>query len=246
MFQIELAGLNIQINNRYDLCRSFCEKYLSYTKTIDFQVTADDLSMAKIREAFIKQGDTSMNDDVVELNCIHYKIYPKLPLYGRFWLHAAVVELEGAGYAFSAPSGYGKTTHAMLWMKQFAGKAHIVNGDNPIFRKDCGVYYAYGTPFAGKEGYQIKTRVPLRGLCYLKHSDSNAIYRLDPSMAFAELVRSYQTIFTEENQEDYLGLLQDFVETVPVYQLCCNMDSEAALVAYRGMYIKGEMKNDED
>ena len=98
-------------------------------------MAADDLSMAKIREAFVKQGDTSMNDDVVELNCIHYKIYPKLPHYGRFWLHAAVVELEGAGYAFSAPSGYGKTTHAMLWMKQFAGKAHIVNGDRLMLFK---------------------------------------------------------------------------------------------------------------
>ena len=55
------------------------------------------------------------------------------------------------------------------------------------------------------------------------------------SLAFAQLLREYQHRFTPENQEKYMEMLQQFVENVPIYVLTCNMDAEAAVVAYEGM-----------
>ena len=48
-------------------------------------------------------------------------------------------------------------------------------------------------------------------------------------------MREYQGRFTPQNQEKYMELLQHFAEKVPVYVLTCNMDAEAAVVAYEGM-----------
>ena len=135
----------------------------------------------------------------------------------------------------TAPSGYGKTTQARLWLKVFPDRARIINGDNPIVRKDGDGFVAYGTPFCGKEGYQVNTSVPLKGLCYLKHGETNAIQRMDSSLAFAQLLREYQHRFTPENQEKYMEMLQQFVENVPIYVLTCNLDGQAPIVAYEGM-----------
>ena len=143
--------------------------------------------------------------------------------------------MDGEGYAITAPSGYGKTTQARLWLKAFPGKARIINGDNPIFRKENEDFMAYGTPFCGKEGYQVNIGVPLKGFCYLKHGETNFIRRMDSTVAFAQLLREYQCRFTAEYQERHMELLQQFVETVPVYVLTCNLDGQAPIVAYEGM-----------
>ncbi len=238
MFQIQMADTTVQINNRYQRCKQHCQEYLlSDCKKPDITVEVS----AKEIDTFVANatsfGIEGLSKDGAEIYCVHELIYRQLPLVGAFWLHAVAVEMDGVAYAFSAPSGYGKTTHAKLWLKQFPDRARIINGDNPVFRKIGNDYHAYGTPFCGKERYQVKTHAPLRGLCYLKHSTTNHIQRQEPGLVFGELVRGYQNLFSQENQSAYLTLLQDFAETVPVYQLCCNMDPEAAQVAYQGMKL---------
>ena len=151
------------------------------------------------------------------------------------WLHSVLLEMDGEGYAITAPSGYGKSTQGQLWLKAFPDRARIINGDNPIVRKEGEGFVAYGTPFCGKEGYQVNIGVPLKGFCYLKHGETNSIRRMDSTVAFAQLLREYQCRFTAEYQERHMELLQQFVETVPIYVLTCNLDGQAPIVAYEGM-----------
>ncbi len=151
------------------------------------------------------------------------------------WLHSVLLEMDGEGLCVTAPSGYGKSTQGRLWLKAFPDRARIINGDNPIVRKEGEGFVAYGTPFCGKEGYQVNIGVPLKGFCYLKHGETNAIRRMDCIVAFAQLLREYQHRFTPQNQEKYMELLQHFAETVPIYILTCNLDGQAPIVAYEGM-----------
>ncbi len=51
-------------------------------------------------------------------------------------LHASLISFDGKGYAFSAPSGYGKSTHARLWRGYFGSRVLILNGDKPIIKYD--------------------------------------------------------------------------------------------------------------
>lgn len=236
MFYIEIAKLLVQVNNHYELIRQHCQPYLVEPyREPDLVMEADEKEIAFGKAWFLQHEHTEITDAASEFSRAPYTIYPQLPQFDALWLHSAVMEMDGEGYAVTAPSGYGKTTHARLWLKAFPGKARIINGDNPIFRKENEDFMAYGTPFCGKEGYQVNIGVPLKGFCYLKHGETNSIRRLEPSLAFGQLMREYQGRFTQQNQEKYIELLQHFAEKVPIYVLTCNMDAEAAVVAYEGM-----------
>lgn len=196
---------------------------------------ADEKEIAFGKMWFLQHEHTEITDAASEFSRAPFSIYSKLPAFGAMWLHSVLLEMDGEGYAITAPSGYGKTTQARLWLKAFPGKARIINGDNPIVRKEGEGFVAYGTPFCGKEGYQVNIGVPLRGFCYLKHGETNSIRRMDSTVAFAQLLREYQCRFTAEYQERHMELLQQFVETVPIYVLTCNLDGQAPIVAYEGM-----------
>ena len=236
MFYIEIANLLVQVNNHYDTILKECKSYLTITsQKPDLIMEVDKREIAAGQAWFLQHEHAEIGEDEAEFSRAPYTIYPKLPAFDAFWMHAVLIEMDDAGYAITAPSGYGKSTQGRLWLKAFPDQARIINGDNPILRREGDEFIAYGTPFCGKEGYQVNTGVPLRGFCYLKHGETNAIKRLDSALAFAQLLREYQNQFTSENREKYMDLLQQFAETVPVYVLACNQDVEAARVAYEGM-----------
>lgn len=236
MFYIEIAKLLVQVNNHYDLIRQQCEPYLVEPyREPDLVMEADEKEIAFGKAWFLQHEHTKITDAASEFSRAPYTIYPQLPQFDALWLHSAVMEMDGEGYAITAPSGYGKSTQGQLWLKAFPDRARIINGDNPIVRKEREGFVAYGTPFCGKEGYQVNIGVPLKGFCYLKHGETNSIRRMDSTVAFAQLLREYQCRFTPQNQEKYMELLQHFAETVPVYVLTCNLDGQAPIVAYEGM-----------
>ncbi len=201
----------------------------------DLVMEADEKEIAFGKAWFLQHEHTEITDAASEVSRAPFSIYSKLPAFGAMWLHSVLLEMDGKGYAITAPSGYGKSTQGQLWLKAFPDRARIINGDNPIVRKEGEGFVAYGTPFCGKEGYQVNIGVPLKGFCYLKHGETNSIRRMDSTVAFAQLLREYQCRFTPENQEKYMELLQQFAETVPVYVLTCNLDGQAPIVAYEGM-----------
>ncbi|MFR5854594.1 MAG: hypothetical protein ACLUE8_09830 [Lachnospiraceae bacterium] len=236
MFYIEIAKLLVQVNNHYDLIRQQCQPYLVEPhREPDLVMEADEKEIAFGKAWFLQHEHTEITDAESEFSRAPFSIYSKLPAFGAMWLHSVLLEMDGEGYAITAPSGYGKSTQGQLWLKAFPDRARIINGDNPIVRKEGEGFVAYGTPFCGKEGYQVNIGVPLKGFCYLKHGETNSIRRMDSTVAFAQLLREYQCRFTPQNQEKYMELLQHFAETVPVYVLTCNLDGQAPIVAYEGM-----------
>ena len=68
----------------------------------------------------------------------------------------------------------------------------------------------------------------------LQHAQENRIDRIAPAAAFTLLLRD-NTRVTPDTLEAHLDLYSRLVEKVPVYVLHCNMDVEAAHVAWKGM-----------
>ncbi len=120
-------------------------------------------------------------------------------------------------------------------MKLLGEKARIINGDNPIIRLQEGRFVAYGTPWCGKEGWQVNTGVPLKAVCYISHSEENRLERLSPLLAYSCLVRCSCQYQTRENTEAMLVLYEQMTERVPFYQMNCNMEEAAARISYEGM-----------
>lgn len=231
MFKIKIADLVIEIDNRYDFVRRMCRDYIEENEEPVFSVCVTDADMEKEREA----SEEEFSDGYIESVCVYRHICNKLPLYGAFLLHASVIEVDGRSYAFSAPSGTGKSTHTRLWLELFGERARIINGDKPIMRFAGDELIVYGTPWCGKEGYNINASSPLSALCFLNRGQENKIDRCDEGTAVMKLFHQILIPQDEETASALFELLDKMVCSVPIYELYCNMLPEAAQVAYDGM-----------
>lgn len=229
MFHIKLAEVVIAVNNRYQTAEQICKEYITDEPEAAFEVS---VSEEAIDEELLK-GDFSRG--YCESICIYREIVKKLPKYGVFFLHASVVEVDGESYAFMAKSGTGKSTHTSLWLEHFGERARIINGDKPLLRFADDKLYVYGTPWCGKEGYQINTSSPLKALCFLERGSENLIRRLGDSEIVGRLFN--QVIMPENTSEteSFLKLLDRLVRELPMWLLKCTISNEAVITAYEAM-----------
>ncbi|MCD8155640.1 MAG: hypothetical protein LUF78_13330 [Clostridiales bacterium] len=248
MFCIEIAGLLVEIDNRYEKIKTQCKDYIvEADQEPDIRVATTDKMLEPLVQWWQEKDPQHLSMEDLEIYALHGRIYPWLPQYDAAWMHASAVEVDGKGYAFTAPSGYGKTTQSKLWLEYFGKRARIINGDNPIIRFMDGDCYICGTPFGGSEGYQCNKKIPLVGICYLNHSERNRITRMEPEMAFSQIIQSNydHRMFYPENLKPLMEIWERIVEHVSIWQLYCNRSFEAVEVAYRGMnegrnpYMKG-------
>ena len=233
MIYIRIADLNICIDNKYDYVEKLCRGYIiDSCENADMTVSVDDAMISN--EMSI--AETQVSEGYAEGVCIYREICKRLPGdFGAYLFHSAVIEYGGDGFAFSAKSGTGKSTHIALWRKHFGKDVHVVNGDKPIMRFIDGKLYAYGTPWCGKEGWQTNTKVALRGLCFIERAEQNTIRRMGADEAVMRIFHQILTPQDMETVDALFPLLDRTLREVPCYVLGCNISEEAAEVAYNGM-----------
>ena len=165
-----------------------------------------------------------------------YQFYLQMLNYGGFYIHASAVVRDGKAYLFSGHSGVGKSTHVRLWIDTFGGDTRVINDDKPALRYIDGVWYAYGTPWCGKDGININEKVPVAGLCFLKQSNKNAIRRLSSAEALTKVLGQTIFRFSDESLADRLMVNLDlFLANIPVFELENLPNSDAALLSYETM-----------
>ena len=166
-----------------------------------------------------------------------FQFYRNLLKFGGMMLHSSAVELDGKAYLFSGPSGMGKSTHTRLWQELFGDAAKVFNDDKPAIRRlDDGVWYAYGTPWCGKDGININMRVPLAGICFLRRGKENVIRRLPANEALTQII--YQTMHRfkyAENLDLMLGVVEGLVKEIPIYEFYNRPELAAAQLSYETM-----------
>jgi hypothetical protein len=166
MFDIRIANIHVRIDNAYYYVFHLCREYIIESNEIPalyIQVSEEEIAKE------ISIAEHSVSKDYAESVCVYRQICRQLPeRFQSFLMHSAVIEYQGAGYAFAAHSGTGKSTHIALWRKHFGNSVRIINGDKPIMRFIDGHLYAFGTPWCGKEGWQTNMGVPLKAICFLE------------------------------------------------------------------------------
>ena len=230
----KLADFYIEINALYASTERFCAAYVCPPpEKCDFSVTMTEADIDS-EIAHDPSGGRYTRAQYEPL-ALYRKICAALLARGAFLMHCAVIEYAGRGYAFTAPSGTGKTTHIRLWQAQFgADKVTIVNGDKPLLRVVGDTVYAYGTPWCGKEGYNVNTRVSLHALCFLERAAEHRICSISDAEAMPRLLSQVMVADSADIMRQ-MELLDALVTRVPLYRLCCNMEKEAAEVALAGM-----------
>ena len=104
---------------------------------------------------------------------------------GYLSLHAAAVEVNGEAYAFTGPSGIGKSTRARAWTETMG--ARLISGDRPLIRVDT--LELLGMPWDGKEQCFRCVRYPLKALFEVRRGSVLRARSLTPSQARRVLAR---------------------------------------------------------
>ena len=230
----------IQISSIYPYVHEYCADYLA-SGTPDFPVitTAEDIGFEreKSRREDIVAGRCirEISAEYLESLAVYRRIAEKMPTYDTILFHGSVVAVDGEGYLFTAKSGTGKSTHTQLWVDYFGERAIIINDDKPLIRIADGMVTAFGTPYNGKHRRGCPQSVPLKAICTLEQAAENHIEPAGKRDVYPLLVQQAYRPSDPVMLARTLTLLDRMTEHVGLYRLRCNMDIEAAKVAYHGM-----------
>ena len=235
MFRVRLAGITVEIDNRHNFVFELCKDYLCFDCAPAFRVA---VSTAEA-QAYQDTCGRPLTLPEAESYLLYRRICERMPRYGVFLLHAAVVELDGRGYAFSARRGSGKSTHTDLWQTRFGGqagdryKATVINGDKPLVRRaPDGRFWAYGTPWCGKEGKGVNRRCSLNAICFLEQGAENRVTVTSTADTAARIMEATVLPPDTDGQDRMAALVGATVRDIPALTLTCRPDMEAVEVAY--------------
>ena len=226
----KFADKTVEVNTIYEMVHTYCKEY-AVSSASDFPVTTTEEDIDyEIGKAEVRTYPRGYYEELA----VYRKICEKMPFYDTFLFHCSVIAVDGEAYAFAAPSGTGKSTHARLWRELLGERAVMVNDDKPLLRIG-DVVTAYGTPYDGKHHLSNKIAVPLKAVAIVERGEKNNIEKIDPSEAFPILVQQTYRPLDVSALGKTMELLDKLMDKVSFYRLHCNMDIEAAKVSYEGM-----------
>ncbi len=242
------ADINVGIASIYDEVHEMCKDYLIQDQSIMPDIVVRTSEEDIVQESKLSDDERAFEglppftfpNPYLETLAVYRKMATVMPQLGVMLLHGSVISVDGEGYMFTASSGTGKSTHVRLWRELFGERAVMVNDDKPLIRVEGHIENAdraivYGTPWDGKHHLSTNMSVPLKAICILERGEKNEIERISLDDAYTMLL---QQSFRPDNPMALMRVMQlltQLSEKIGLYRLKCNMDPEAAEVAYGGM-----------
>lgn len=223
-----IADLNVEINPKFEITRQRLEPYIIQSDNFDITVAVTDDEISERCQL----GDNIGRKEAEDVLILTKFCNAVLDGFDGFFFHSSCLELDGEGYAFSAVSGTGKSTHAALWRKHFGDRVTMINDDKPIIRKCDGKFYVYGTPWMGKANIGTNTKVPLKAVYIIERAKENRAVRVLPSQVMKQLFEATVIDVERSRMERLLGLFDECFSVTPLFLLGCNMEENAVITAY--------------
>lgn len=235
-----LAGHTVKIESLYPQVHTLCADYRTDDPP-EYVITTTEADIAferaKSARENIQEGAPvqEYEDSYLETLAVYRKLAQVLVQEDVLLMHGAVVAVDGQAYLFTAKSGTGKSTHTQLWKKWFGERAVFINDDKPLLKISAQGVTVYGTPWDGKHHRSTNTSCPLKAVCILTRNTENSIQRIDKKAALPMLCQQSYRPCSPIGAQKTLALVDRLGSSVPLYRLGCNMEPEAAKVAYHGM-----------
>ena len=237
LFRIQIAGLVVQVQSLYETTAVYCRNYLTEkAATVYIAVAEEDLAFEQhmldieAREEGMKLR--KFTPPFLERAAIQRKIAEELLKYDTFLLHGSTVAVDGKAYLFTAACGTGKSTHTRLWRNIFGDRAVMINDDKPFLQVTENSVIAHGSPWSGKHGLDTNTAAPLVGICILHRGETNAIRRIDAPDALEMLRHQSYGSADPASQEKVFALVDKVALRVPLWEMNCTKEAEAAVLAH--------------
>jgi len=238
-FRIKIAGKTAAVTSLFDSTRDYCRAYLTEDQE-DFSVAVsrEDLAFEQeaLRQEAIEEGIRIrvFTDPFLDRAAIQRKVAENLLPGGVLLFHGSAIALDGEGYLFTADCGTGKSTHTRFWRQVFGSRARMINDDKPFLKlTDTGVLVC-GAPWSGKHGLDSNITVPLKGICILRRGTDDRIRPISPEEALP-MLRKQSHCPSQEDHPRFLELMAVLADRVPLWEMECNKDPQAARVAYSAM-----------
>lgn len=228
-----LADIPVAFVHRHPyLSRAFADYRTELAPVLTVAVSDADLASEAVR-------DPALPPPALEVRALYRAFIRVLPSYGAFFLHAALLSVDGRGVAICAPSGVGKSTHAALWRELLGERLRVINGDKPLFRRrEDGRFFGYGAPLSGKEGWQENTAVPIEALVFLSRAERDSITPLTAEAAFPLLYPALQPPSSEGEVAALLPLAAALLSSARLYSAAVTKERSAALVTFHTVFPK--------
>lgn len=222
----------------YEQIHHLCAQYRVPDGTADIVVaiTQGDIDAERVyalREE--KRRVSRYTDAYLESVTAYRKIAEQAPLFDTLLMHGSCIAVDGTGYLFTAKSGTGKSTHTRLWRERFGDRAVMINDDKPLIRVTEKGAVVYGTPWDGKHHLSTNCAVPLKAICVLERAEQNRIHRITAAEAYPNLLQQIYRPSEAETMRITVRLINRLSGCVDLWRLGCNMDPEAAEIAYQAM-----------
>ena len=245
-FVMEIAGLVTKVQPMFVSTRDYCRNYLT-DKEPEFtvKVTPEDLvyeqKLADIEADEEGIRRRKFTDPFLERATIQRKIGLELIKRDVILLHGSTVAVDGYAYLFTAACGTGKSTHTRFWREMFGNRAVMVNDDKTFLQICSDGVLAYGAPWSGKHGLDTNVCLPLKGICFLERGAENAIRPARCDERMGELL--HQTLLPEETDllKEAKKLVERLAQTVPLWEMTCTKDPQAALIAHESMSLNARI-----
>lgn len=160
-------------------------------------------------------------------------------LHHGFMLHSAAVVRDGKAVLFMGKSGTGKSTHAQLWLREFAGTS-LLNDDNPVVRVSAdGTVTVYGSPWSGKTPCYRNAEAPVEAMVRLEQAPVNRYTELSNIDAFVAVLPGVSVItHSRKLYGEACNSVVEALKRVKVGKLECTPEPSAAYECQKG--ISGE------
>lgn len=239
-FRIELAGVPIRVSCRFRENREFIKDYLTEEEErFTVEPSADDLAQMQADFDRMDQAEGipkhQRAEAFLENNAIHALLAEKLVQYDVLLMHGSALCMDGAGIIFTAKSGTGKSTHARLWREAFGDRVWMINDDKPMLRIEETGVTVYGTPWDGKHHLSRNASAKLKAIVNLTRDESNHISPMSRADAFPVLMKQCFVSRNPATMARIMDLEKRLLNAVDFYTLGCNIEQDAAKVAWEGM-----------
>ena len=232
------ADCTVQICSLHEQVQRQCAEYRAAEGPADLCIAIAQSDIDAERTYALcedEQRARMYTDAYLEGIAVYRKIAEQMPSFDTVLMHGSCVAVDGEGYLFSAKSGTGKSTHTRLWREVFGDRAVMINDDKPLIRIADGGAVIYGTPWNGKHHLGTNCGVPLRAICLLERAEQNCIRRITAAEAYPYLVQQIYRPADAAAMRKTVQLIDRLSGSVALWRLGCNMDPEAARVAYQAM-----------
>ena len=241
-FCVELAGVACRIRCRFEENRTFFREYETGGKPL-FTVEPGTEDLERMQADFYRMDEAEgipkhrRTEEFLENNAIHALLAERLVEENVLLMHGSAVCMDGQGIIFTAASGTGKSTHARLWREMYGDRVWMVNDDKPLISlREDGVR-VWGTPWDGKHRLSRNASAPLRTIVSLERDDRNRIQPIGKADAFPVLMRQCFISRNAATMTRIMVLEKQLLSAVDFYKMGCNMEPEAARVAWEGLAL---------